>query len=219
MPVAGPVAGRAPEEFLKGAASNDSGATTPDSAAIDLLADITVKVKIIYRGTTTALDIAGHWPSGDKKWYMQINTGDRVIFGISDGTENNVTSVAQIATQGYSTGDIMHIKVKVKVDTSDLWFFLSPNGVDWTQLGIKVNTGDTSFQSIAAPLVVGNDSGTTTQAEVYYFELYSGIDGAESLIASFYAKDNQIVDDTTAFKSRGTGEQWTPRGSSAFTSH
>ena len=201
--------------------TSDSGATTPDSAAIDITGDIDIRAMINYTGDNTQQAIISHWPAaGDKKWLFEIDSGGALSLWNADGGgsafSDSTVDVNSVA--GISPGATIGLRVTYDVSASQLQFFTSidvqmDGTATWVQLGANVSTGKTSLQSTAETVQVGNAADTTT-SEIYWCEVYDGIDG--TLVIRFDAGDHTTT--SGAFTSRRTGEVWTPNGSPVWTS-
>jgi len=190
-----------------------SFASTPDSAAVSVIADIDIRVKLAMDDWTPAA-IAGlmdkRGGAGERSWYWRLVTTGFMDFRWSnDGTAETVIG----ATAAIAAADGQALWLRVTLDVNNgaggnaIKFYTSSDGLLWTQLGATVTTaGVTSIFDSNAAVGVGNIN--PFPGKVYYAELRNGIDGP--VVAKF--DPSEAKPGAASFESHFTKETWTING-------
>jgi hypothetical protein len=170
-----------PHVYLPGVAGNLM--SVPDEAALDITGDIDIRVQVALNDWTPAAisRLAGKYGvSGQRSYLFDINTsGVLRLTWSSDGTTNN--TFPSVAT-GITDGAVKWVRATLDVDNgasgNDIKFFLSDDGVTWTQLGSTVTTaGVASLFNSTALVSVGSDGagGAPATGKFYRAVIYSDL--------------------------------------------
>jgi hypothetical protein len=196
--------------------------STPDTAALDIVGDLTLVAHVAADDWTpaTAQTLIGKWASsGNNRSYMLLlNTDGSLSFLY--GTGGGSTSVTRTSTANLSTlaaGAWKWIAVTVDVDNGaaghTVRFWTSDDGVTWTILGSAVTTaGVIALLSLAAAVEVGSNSsgtgnpfaGLVRRAQVRTGIGASGVVGG-TVVADYHANGAASYTDPT-------GKVWTANG-------
>lgn len=204
---------------LPGAAG--SYASTPDHADLDIVGDLDLRVKAALTDwtPTAANALIGKWgAAGNRSYRFQVNTDGTLGFQFTVAGTTAVPKNSTVAT-GITDGAAKWVRVTMDVDNGalgyDVTFYLSDNGMDWTQLGDVVTTlVATSIHSGTAVLELGSIvTGTALllNGYIYSAEVLSGIDG--TVVASPDLTD--LYPGKTSFTDE-QGKVWTVHGSAAI---
>ncbi len=164
--------------YLPGVAANYASA--PDSAALSITGDLTMDIKVALDDWTPAANstLLGKWltSGGQRGYVLQVNTtGVLNFFADADGSAADVNVVSTVAT-GVTDGAVKWVRVSFDVDNgasgNDVKFYLSDDGVAWTQLGTTVTTaGVTSIFDSTALFEIGTQStGATNPATGKFYQ-------------------------------------------------
>lgn len=176
--------------YLPGADGNYL--SVPDSAALDVVGDLDLRVKVALDDWTPAgvEQIVNKWDGLDgngTKGYALLFVGSTLrLYWSTDGSAE--TFRAATAAPGIADGSVAWIRATLDVDNGaaghDVKFFTSSNGTDWTQLGDTVTTaGVTSINAGTSALAIGagGTGGTPLTAQVHRVIVKDGIDGTTVL--------------------------------------
>jgi len=165
-------------------------ASTPDAAALDITGDITLVSKATLVDWTPAANnalVGKYNTTGDLRSYLLfINPTGNVCFNWSTtGAVGTAIAVVSTATTGFENGTTNYVAATLDVDNGasgrDVKFFLSDDGVTWTQLGSTVTSaGVTSIYSSSTPQEIGsyNAGGASpAKGKFYRAQILNGIDG------------------------------------------
>jgi hypothetical protein len=204
-----------PVTHLRLPAVSGNFASTPDSAANSVTGDITLRVRAAATdwtpGAVQTLIAKWNTTGNQRSYQLAINTDGTLNYSWSaDGTA--VISKNSTVATGIADLASKYLKVTHDVDNgaagNDVKFWLSDDGVNYTQLGATVTTaGTTSIFNGTAALEVGSiDSGTAQlfNGRVFSADVAAGIDGAA--VASF---DASLATRGAATFAAATGETWT----------
>lgn len=196
-------------------------AQTPDSAAIDIVGDIDIRVRAAADDWTPAgfQHFMSKRPGGAQdSWLFRLVSGStgRLDF---EWTADGSTFLGGQSTASPAVLDGSPIWVRVTLDVDngaggrDVKFYTSPdynpsnNTGTWAQLGATLTqAGVTSIFSGSGPLTIGGTAfggGEMLAGKVYYAEVRNGING--TVVARF--DPQQCADNATWFVS-STGELW-----------
>lgn len=198
--------------------TNGNYASTPDTAALDIVGDIDVRIRTAAVSWTPAAEempIAKNNSVGDQRsWAFSIMTSG--VLQLSWSTNGIGVSLAQSTVPtGFQDGTGHWIRVTLAVASGTVTFYVGEDGSNWTQLGAAVVVGATSIFSGTAPLTVAGRNpggisnmyaGLTSRAEVR-----NGINGTVVANPQF----DQQPAGTTSFAD-GTGKTWTIHGTAAI---
>jgi len=176
---------------LPGTAGNF--ASTPDSPAVSIIADIDVRAKAALDDWTPAVfqvfiskdDVSG----ANREWQLGVKSDGAFQFTWWD-SGGTLRQVASSVANGISDGTVKHVRATLDVDNGagghTVQFLLSDDGLSWTQLGTDQNAGafTTSIRDQGSLVRVGGVGDSSFAAgKFYYAELRNGIDG--SVVAAF----------------------------------
>lgn len=202
-------------------AASGAYASTPDTAALDIVGDIDVRAEISLSepNSTSSWTIAAKWDStANRSWRYRIQ---QKILSFSWSANGTSTVTTPVATAPIPSTDSGKIAVRATLDVNNgaggntVTFYTAPTILGpWTQLGNPVTTaGTTSIFSGNAPLQVGAyDNGGTTEPYygfVHALEVRNAIGASGTIVANpnFANQINNIVSFTD-----GTGKVWTANG-------
>lgn len=173
--------------YLSGVASNNM--QVPDEAALDITGDIDIRAYVALDDWTPAAanTFLAKYDTGGFSWRWNVASDGLLSFRwTADNTTNN-TAVSTVAT-GITDGTAKWVRVTLDVDNGasgrDIKFFLSDDGVTWTQLGSTVTqAGVTSIFSGTANLRISSQGNATAPAagKFYRAQIFNGIDGTKVL--------------------------------------
>ena len=197
--------------YLPGVVGNY--ASTPDSAALDIVGDLDIRVQVAlddWTPSTQARLVDKVSAVNGGGYALDIQTGGAPILFWSQTGIDYIGKAATVAT-GLTDGSIKWVRATLDVNNgasgNDVKFFLSDNGIDWTQLGTTVTTaGTTSIQANTSPVQIGQAEGNVFPAagKFYDVQIFNGIDGTKVLDVdtsiilngsetSFLAKTGQVI--------------------------
>jgi hypothetical protein len=210
-------------------------ASTPDSAAVSITGDIDVRAELALADWTPTGGCSfvskGSGP-GLRGWYLNLTAGGLLNWEWSaDGT--TTISKNSTATTGVTDLSGKWVRVTHDVDNgaagNDVKFYLSDDGVSWTQLGTTVTTAaTTSHFDSAQPVQIGTyASGTSLIGNVYRAQIYNGIAGTLAFDADFTAQGSNTTSFTESSANAATvtlngnahiGPRWTINGGATIVS-
>jgi hypothetical protein len=202
-------------EYLSLPGTAGNYASTPDSAAASITGDIDIRVRVAMDDWTPAATstLLSKWlTTGNQRAYMlQVLAAGTLRLSWS---ANGTAVLAKDSTAAVSAADLTGKWVRATLDVdngaagNDVKFYVSDDGVDWTQLGTTVTTATATaiFDSTALVNISGFDAGASdrTAGKVYYTEIRNGLGG--TVAAKFDAREGVVA--ATSFTS-GSGEVWT----------
>lgn len=189
-------------------------ASTPDTAANSVVGDFELIAKPALTDWTPASvqTVIAKWgAAGQRSYALSVNAAGTLNLSWSaDGTaviskdSTVATGVADLATKYFRAT----LDVNNGAAGNDVKFYLSPDGVTWTQLGATVTTAGTTavFNSTALLEVGSMVSGTAQLAagRIYYAALLNGLAGP--VVAAF---DPTLGARNGVSVTAATGEIWT----------
>lgn len=195
--------------------TNDS-ASTPDSAAVSITGDLSVRIKAAMTDWTPAAVacLVAKWgAAGQRSYKLEVLTDGKLrLSWTTDGTTviSKDSTVAPTVTNGAELWVMATHDVDNGAAGNDVKFWTSADGVSWTQLGTTVTTGGTTshFDSTAA-LYVGSESDGATGLWAGK-ALYADVRAIATTAGSAAAKcdtEECLPGDTTWVS--GTSETWT----------
>jgi hypothetical protein len=177
--------------YLPGIASNN--ATAPDSAALDITGDIDLRAKVALDDWTPAADttIISKTAAGNDSYNLIVNAAGTLRISWVNSSAVAVNANSTVAT-GITDGSVKWVRATLDVDNgasgNDAKFFLSDDGITWTQLGTTVTTaGTTDIRVGTAPLYVGayRDSSSMGRGKFFRAQVLNGIGGTVAFDANF----------------------------------
>jgi hypothetical protein len=176
--------------YLPGVSSN--GLTVPDSDALDLTGDLDLRARVAADDWTPAAQawFVSKWGAAGvtRQSYGLVlhTTGALRLYWTTDG-DTDIFITSTVAT-GVSDGAVKWVRATLDVDNGasghDVAFYLSDDGVTWTQLGTTVTTaGVTSVYSGAEDVRVGaaNLGSTFLTGRAFRAQILNGIGGTPVL--------------------------------------
>lgn len=202
-------------------------ASTPDSAALDILGDLTIEVSVALDSWRPAIayPILSKNNTFDSAYYVFLNTSGTLAIVTSGNGTVAITSTSTAAVPVGTTGRF-YMRWSVDVDNgaagNTVTIETSTDGVTYATLGAPIiNAGTTSIFNSTQALRLGSIPGPVAFAfsnllgKFYSAKVYSGIGLAKVLKAEFEAEDTEIGA-TTAVSST-TGETYTLTAPAVFT--
>lgn len=211
------------EDFLLLPGASGDYASTPDAAALDIVGDIDLRVRVALNDWTPAAEstlIAKYTATGNQRSYaLAVTTTGALIFRWSeDGTaEKTETSSANLGS--LAAGATTWVRATLDVDNgaSDaaVNFYTSDDGTTWTQLGAtQLNGATTSIFASTAVLELGGQTlGTVNRlaGKIFRAQVLSGIAGSSVAAPIASAASNSVTD--------ATPRTWTVNGAAKISSH
>lgn len=198
-------------------------ASTPDTAGLSVVGDLDLRAWVQATDWTPASDqaIIAKWTeSGNQRSYKLSldSTGVLILEWSNNGTA--VISKISTAIAGVPDGTGKFVRATLDVDNgaagNDVKFYLSDDGLTWTQLGSTVTTaGVTSIFNSTAVVEVGSKNVGTGErfiGEIYRAEIRNGIGGSVVGDPDF----TKITYAATTITD-GAGQVWTPAGAATLT--
>jgi hypothetical protein len=186
-------------------------ASTPDSPAASVTADIDLRIRCtILNASTFPMVFAKDPNNGTQCSYRvrSLNGPFRFSFSLDGTTYQNVDSTA-----GAALGAPTWLRVTRDSTTGEVIFYTSQNGTNWTQLGNAIIAAAGAINDSTAGIELGSaqlGAAIPMEGAIYGFEIRNGIDGP--IVAKFDAQ--QAANNATSFVS-STGETWTINKSGA----
>jgi len=179
---------------LNGATGNY--ASSPDSAALDIVGDIDLRTQVALADWTPGIAmvlLSKFVGSGNQRsWSLRIETSGAILYQWST---TGADQLAAASTANPSVSDLGTIWIRVTHDVNNgaggntVTFFTSADGLTWTQLGAAVvAAGTTSIFNSISPVEVGSRGAGTDLPMVgrsLRAQIYNGIDGTLVFDANF----------------------------------
>ncbi|MGW1119250.1 hypothetical protein ACWD5B_19415 [Streptomyces tanashiensis] len=204
--------------YLTGAGRDNSGASTPDTAALDITGDIDIRFDATLDRWVTSppaqpTDLAGKYStaSNQRSWMLQERGGRIYLEWSPDGT---ATLSAQ-STVGAAVPPSRRMAWRATLDVNNgaggwtaTFYTAETIAGPWTQLGDPVTgSGVTSIFNSTTALKVGDATNlaySKPSGEIHAFELRNGIGGTVVANPNFTAQTPGAATVTDA-----TGKVWT----------
>jgi hypothetical protein len=163
--------------------------TTPDAAALDVTGDIDLRARVALTDWTPATAnslISKYVTTGNQRSYrLNVATdGTLQLTWSASGTAASGAVGSSVAT-GIADGATKWVRATLDVDNgasgNTTRFYLSDDGVNWTQLGSAiVNAGVTSIYAGTATLELGaSESGSLLTGNYYQAQIFASLDGTD----------------------------------------
>ncbi|MDX2513831.1 hypothetical protein PV355_01450 [Streptomyces stelliscabiei] len=211
------------EDFLSLPGASGDYASTPDAAALDIVGDIDIRVRVALADWTPAAEstlIAKYTATGNQRSYaLAVTTAGALIFRWSeDGTvEKTETSSANLSALAAGATTWVRATLDADVGGTDaqVTFYTSDDGSTWTQLGAVQTVGAVTsiFASTAVLELGGQTLGTVNRltGKIFRAQVLSGIAGSSVAAPIASASGNGITD--------ATPRTWTVNGAAFISSH
>lgn len=177
---------RAPDRksrYLRLDGSAGTYVSAPDSAATSITGDIDIRVKCALDDWTPAATsmLAAKGSGTQLSWTLWVDPAGTLTFQYSGDGAVPVSRVSTAAT-GITNGATKWVRCAVDVANSinhDVFFYLSDDGVSWSQLGTTVtNATNIALHDSTVGMFIGSRAGASLcTGNFYEFELYQGIAG------------------------------------------
>lgn len=184
-----------------GTTSSTVGASTPDTAALDITGDIDLRIDATLdnwqspTGGAYVLELMGKWgnTAGTCSWLLMMSGGFPILRWSADGT----TPVDAFATAAPAIPGTRRLALRATLDVnngSGGWsatFYTAPTiAGPWTQLGATVTgAGTTSIANSTAAVLVGQGSASlalpSCSGQVHAAEIRNGIGGTAAANPDF----------------------------------
>jgi hypothetical protein len=191
--------------------------STPDSTAADITGDLDIRLWMMATDWTPASIqylLTKFETAGQISYLLSLTAAGALQLEWSTDGAAVTTATSTVATS-IADGAFKWVRCAVDVDDGGVYkvyFYLSDDGVTWTQLGSTVTGGaTTSFFSSTSNVTIsgyGNGANNPLNGAVKYAEILNGIDGTRALV--FDVKDAKPGD--RIVRSSRTGELWTLNG-------
>jgi hypothetical protein len=176
--------------YMPGSATNYL--STPDATVLDITSDIDLRVYIaadLYSGGGFQTLMSKTDGISNQSYGFGIENSGTITFFWSATGSASLSATSTVST-GITNGTAKWIRATLDVDNGavgrDIKFYLSNDGITWTQLGSTVTQAlTTSIYSGTAPLEIGSQgggaAGSVLTAKIYRAQVLSGIDGTKVL--------------------------------------
>jgi hypothetical protein len=152
-----------------------------DSAALDITGDIDIRVKVAMDDYTPAAQrvMIAKAATSNISYGFAINTTGTLLFIYTTNGSSTTGSASTVAT-GLTDGTVKWIRATFAAGTRETKYYLSDDGLNWTQLGATITVGGSvSIFSGTGTLQVGGytTGGTAMGGKMYAAEIRNGING------------------------------------------
>lgn len=206
----------APITHLRLPGASGNFASTLDSVAVSQTGDSSLRVRaILYDWTPAAIRyLVGQWgAAGQRARKLEVLTNGKFRYSWSENGTDVLTAESSVAT-GIADGAVKYAMVTHDADNgasgNDVKFWLSDDGITWSQLGTTVTGGaTTSVHNSTATLTVGAEADGATgvfAGQVFYADLRATSGTGGSAVAAFDASRGTR---TSLSILAATGETWT----------
>lgn len=193
---------------LQGSANVGAYASTPDTAALDIVGNIDIRVRCAAEDWTPAAEqmpiAKNSSATNNRSWaFSVLATGQLQLSWSTNGT--TVTVAQSTVETGFEDGTAHWIRATLVTASGTATFYVGEDGSNWTQLGAAVVVGATSIFNSNAPLTVGGRvTGNGFLGLISRAQVMNGIAGTEVANPRF----DQQPAGTTAFND-AAGRAWT----------
>lgn len=201
---------------------NSNYLSIPDSNALDITGDIDLRAYLAMDDWTPSAvsGLVTKWQTSQRSYNLSLNTSGTLVFSWSTDGTTTLTATSTVAT-GVTDGDPKWVRATLDVDNgavgNDVKFWLSNDGITWTQLGATVTTAlTTSIYAGTFQVNVSGDFGgsNTLAGKIYRAQILNGIDGTKvldvdtSVIGSGSATTfDALTGQTVTINRSGTGKK------------
>jgi len=198
--------------------------STPDAAALDITGDLDLRVKVALDDwTPSAVNclLSKEQTTSTRSYRLSVTTTGELILTWSPDGSATISKQSTAAT-GVTDGSVKWVRATLDVDNgavgNDVKFFLSDDGITWTQLGATVTTAlTTSIYSGTSQVEIGSRIAGQTEpssGKFYRAQILNGIDGTKvldvdtSIIGSGSATSfNALTGQTVTINRASTGKK------------
>ena len=174
--------------YLPGVASNYL--SVPDEAALDITGDIDIRALVAADDWSPSAGqrlVTKYGIAGERSFlFSMLITGALSLSWSVDGT--SILTRSSTVVTGIADGSAKWVRVTLDVDNGasghDVLFFISDDGVTWSQLGTTVTSaGSTSIFSSSTAVLFGDSVAASAPlaAKVYRAQILNGIGGTTVL--------------------------------------
>jgi hypothetical protein len=172
--------------YLPGVASNSL--SVPDEAALDITGDIDIRVQVSMDDWTPAATqiLVAKRSTGQWSYQLDVSTAGLLRFQFTEDGSTSVLKSSTVAT-GLTDETVKWVRATVDVDNGssgyDVKFWMSDDGVTWTQLGATVTTAGviTLYSGTSVCFVGSRGAPEPTAGKFYRAQVLDGIDGTKVL--------------------------------------
>lgn len=210
------------EDFLFLPGASGDYASTPDAAALDIVGDIDIRVRVALDDWTPAAEstlIAKYTATSNQRSYALAvtATGALILRWSEDGTAQKTATSSAVNT--FTNGTTHWVRATLDVDNgasnAAINFYTSEDGSTWTALGAQqLNGATTSIFASTAVLEIGSQTAGTvnrTAGKFFRGQVLSGIAGSSVAAPVASAASNGVTD--------ATPRTWTVNGAAYISSH
>jgi hypothetical protein len=185
---------------------NGNYASIPDSSALDVTGDIDIRVKVAFDDWTPDANnelIAKMASNNNRSWRLLLGSNTYLAFYWSaDGTNQN--GAICYTPPGILDGTAKWVRVTLDVDNgasgNEVKFYLSDDGLNWTQLGLTTtNSGVSSIYNSTSNVEIGSafvGIANFARGKFYRAQIYNGISGTLVMDANFETKITSLTQST-----------------------
>jgi len=195
-------------------------ASTPDTAVLDIVGDIDVRARIALDDWTPAAQstIMSRWGGGGARAF-NFYVGTSGVLGFywsANGTDAAAFPESSVAT-GVADGAFKWVRATLQVNVAgsyELRFFLSDDGVTWTQLGVTRTGAATSIFAGTSELRIGAIEAVATEPLTGFVssaQVRSGVGGTVVASPTFTAPWSSRLTDSAGRVWSLVGSTWSWR--------
>lgn len=179
---------------LPGFAISSQYASSPDTGALDITGDIDLRCRaqltpvVPLSGNANLITKGGL--GGNYAFFFGVDTAGRLFF---EWSNNGVTTTFKTSTVAATVPAGVPYWYRTTMDAdngaggNDIAFYVSPDGITWTQVGTTVTTaGVAVINNSASALQLGGYGGSSfTDGRIYRAQVLNGINGTVVFDADF----------------------------------
>ena len=167
-------------------------ASSPDSAALDIVGDVDVRADIAPDDWTPTSEFVILEKGWRFCYYLVVRPDGKLRFYWTEDDNTQIQKESSAAT-GFTDGTRHWVRATLDVDTgagdADVKFWTSDDGSSWDQLGTTQSLGATTeIQSNSSDLYIGireDGSNSPFSGKIYRVQVRDGIDGTIAFDADF----------------------------------
>lgn len=208
------------EQYVYVPGTNGNYASTPDSAALSINGDMDLRAKVALDSWADGVNfqaIVSKRAPGQDAYQLRIDPDGKMSFLYFVGGANR--GQPSTVTTGLNPGQVKWVRATLDVDdgggNSIITYYLSNDGVTWSQLGAtRSNTAGAPDDTTAAVTVGSGDSGLVQllRGRIYHAEIRNGINGQTVAgVFDIITAGASAVRTPTSWGS-ATGATWTLNG-------
>jgi hypothetical protein len=178
--------------------------STPNSSALDITGDIDIRVQVALDNWSASgyqqLTMMDPGSGDNRAWQFDYLNGGLTFYYFDGGDNAGSEEVTSTTTLGFTPGSTNWVRVTRVASTGVVAFYISQDGINWTQLGSSGTTTSGPLFASTAPLTIGTGWIPMT-GDVYSAQVLSGINGTT------VASPNFATASGTSFSDAG-GNTW-----------